>query len=78
MIKKTDKVRALVQAGNYQAALRIASKFRLLTREDKKALVMAHECHHSPDFYAQLGLNPDKLKQHGVEILKRLWGNQAA
>ena len=39
MIKKTDKVRALVAQGQYQAALSIASKFRLLKPDDKKALV---------------------------------------
>lgn len=74
MIKKTDKVRALVAQGQYQAALSIASKFRLLKPDDKKALVLAHECHHSADFYRQIGFDPDKLKQKGIETLNRLYG----
>lgn len=75
MQKKTDKVRALVKAGDYRAALSISSKFRILAPDDKKALVLAHECHHSPQFYSQLGFNPEELKQRGVETLKRLWSS---
>ena len=74
MVKKTDRVRDFVKAGNFQAALRIAAKFRMLSKDDKKALVMAHECQHSPEFYVQVGMNPDELKQKGIAVLMRLYG----
>ncbi|QMT41258.1 hypothetical protein [Neisseria shayeganii] len=74
LVKKTDQVRALVAQRDYAGALRIASKFRMLAADDKKALVMAHECRHSPDFYRQLGLDTDALQQKGITVLQRLYG----
>lgn len=74
MIRKTDLVKSYIEKGDYLAALRIASKFRILSKQDKTDLVRAFECYSNPHFYQQLGFNTEELKQTGIETLKRLWG----
>jgi hypothetical protein len=53
------------RAGNVNAALRIARRFRLgLTVEERRQLVRGYECLINPGFYRQLGFDP------GVELAK--------
>lgn len=74
MIKKTDLVKAHIAKGEWQSALRIASKFRILSKQDKTDLARAFECYHNAQFYQQLGFCPESLKQRGIDTLIRLWG----
>lgn len=74
MIRKTDLVKSYVKQGDWKAALRIASKFRMLSKQDKTDLVRAFECYSNPNFYQQLGFDPEQLKQTGIATLIRLWG----
>lgn len=74
MIPKTEIVKTLVAQGDWKAALKIASRFKVLTKSDKADLVRAFECYNYPDFYIQLGFNPEQVKEQGVNVLKKLWG----
>ena len=74
MIKKIDLVKQHIQRGEWQSALKITSKFRMLSKQDKKDLVRAHESIHNPNLYKQLGFNPEDLKKRGIHVLNKLWG----
>ena len=73
MIRKTDIVRELVAKKEWQSALKIASRFRILSKQDKTDLIRAHECYSNAPFYEQLGFIPEKLKQKGISVLVRLY-----
>jgi len=73
---KNQIVKELVWAGEYMGALSIAHKFKILKPEDKKALEQCYGAHKNPDFYRQLGLNIQHLKDEGVRVLLELWGNE--
>ena len=68
--RKTDKVRRLIREGDLKGALRIAKCFRLgVTPEQRHTMAMAYECLVHPEFYVQLGHNPEKWVAKGREIL---------
>lgn len=70
IVSKSDDVRAFVQSGRHQDALRIASTFKLgLTKDEQAVLRRAHEATSFPDFYRQLGKDPSRLIAAGVELL---------
>lgn len=70
---KTDKVRKLVADENYLEALKITKTFRMLKPADKTDLQRAYEASVRPDFYRQIGKNPDSLIAQGIEVLKKLY-----
>lgn len=74
MIKKTDLVKQYIKKGDWKSALKIASRFRILSKQDKKDLVRAHESIHNPQLYQQMGFNPSELQDRGINVLNRLWG----
>lgn len=75
MERKSDTVRRLVAAGDYQAALRIAKGFRLgITKQQSDDMIRGYECMTNPRFYRSLGLDTDKIAQKGVETVQTLYG----
>lgn len=77
MEKKSDMVRRLVAEGNYKKALSIAKGFRLgFTKEEQNTMTRAHECMVFPGFYKQLGMDESKAIEAGIELLKRVYGEQ--
>ena len=75
MVKKTDKVRELVKKKEYQKALAIARTFTLgIEKEERNAMVRAHECMTCPRFYQELGIDLDQCISEGVAVLKKLYG----
>lgn len=75
MERKSDKVRRLVQEGEYNKALSIAKKFVLgITEQEQKEMVRAHECMEYPEFYKQIGIIPEEAIQKGIAVLLRLYG----
>ncbi|WP_249961106.1 hypothetical protein [Histophilus somni] len=74
MIKKTDLVKQHVSKGEWHSALQIASKFKVLSKQDKTDLTRAFECYSNDHFYIQLGFDPEALKKKGISTLIRLWG----
>ena len=69
MIKKIDQLRALMAAAKWREALRLAAKFHDLGAQ-KDRIVRAHEAAAWPDFYRQLGKDPDALIADGIAALK--------
>lgn len=75
MVRKTDKVRELVKQKEYQKALAIAKKFTLgIGKEDRNAMVRAHECMTCPRFYQELGVDLEQSIREGVAVLERVYG----
>mgnify|MGYP005856461557 CR=1 FL=1 len=70
METKTDKARKLVASGQYKEALRMASQWRYMTREQKVAISRAYEMMVRPEFYTQLGFDKQATITRGVEALK--------
>ena len=63
-------IRDRLEAGDEREALRLAA--RIKTRKATFAAIRrAHECYVRPDFYRQLGRDPDTEKRRGVEALRR-------
>lgn len=79
MVKKTDIVRAAVSSGNFKEALRIAKDFRInITKEQRSTMARAYECIVHPEFYRQIGTDIPTAINEGVELVKELYGKQAA
>ena len=70
---KTDKIRAAWAAGDRIGALRIAARF--FDRSDAtKPFKRGMDAHNHPQFYRQLGKNPEFLVADALELLeKRLY-----
>lgn len=76
MVKKSDKVRAAVAAGNFKKALRIAKDFRIgISKEDLDAMKRGYECMAtSPEFYKSIGFDVSECIEKGIEVLIRIYG----
>lgn len=58
-----------MNAGEWRKALALAAKFHDLG-EHKKQITRAHDAQQNPDFYRQIGKEPDGLLREGIEALK--------
>ena len=77
MQKKSDKVRELVASGQFDKALSLAKTFRMwASKEDGKAVQLAHEVKTNPDFYKQIGKDIQSEYKKGVDVLVRIYGAQ--
>lgn len=77
MERKSDTVRRLVASGDFKSALRIAKEFRIgISKEDSDSMRRGYDCIVHSRFYEQLGIDPVKTAQKGVDTVKRLYGNQ--
>lgn len=76
MEKKTDRVRSLVAAGDYKAALRIAKDFRLgISKTESDLMKRGYECMAtSPRFYQSIGLDVEECIRRGIEVVVRIYG----
>jgi hypothetical protein len=70
METKLSKLVAAANDGDWQRALSIAAKFPRLG-DHKTPIVRGHEAYVNPGFYAQLGKDPEQLKNAGIEALKQ-------
>lgn len=78
MEKKSDRVRRLVAACEYKAALAITKGFRLgITKDQHDSMARAYECMVFPDFYRSIGVDTEEAIQHGIEVLCSLYGPEA-
>ena len=64
-----DLLQDAADAGDWTKALAIASKFQELG-DHRAAITRAHECITRPDFYKQLGRDPEACIAAGIEALK--------
>jgi hypothetical protein len=68
MICKTDKIRTAWAAGDRIGALRIAARF--FDRSDEtKAFKRGMDAHNNPEFYRQLGKDPEQILGSALEML---------
>ena len=79
MQKKSDIVRELVASRQFDKALSLAKTFRMWpSKEDGRAVQLAHEVKTNPDFYKQIGKDIKAEYQKGVDVLIRIYGVQDA
>lgn len=77
MERKSDKVRRLVKAGQWKAALAIAKGFRLgITPEQSSTLTLAYESMVHERFYKELGQNTELNIRNGIDLLVQMYGGQ--
>lgn len=75
MVRKTDMVRAAVEAGDFKKALRIAKDFRInITQEQRDTMARAYECMVHPEFYKQIGTDIAGAIAKGKELVACLYG----
>jgi hypothetical protein len=70
MKRKTDQIRATWDAGDQIGALRIAARFfdrSVETRTFKRGM----DDYNHPDFYQQLGKDPEQLVASALELLAK-------
>ena len=65
---KSDKIRAVWAAGDRIGALRIAARF-FDRSADTKILKRGMDAYNNPDFYRQLGKDPEQLMAAAFELL---------
>lgn len=71
METKLSQVAAAAAAGDWQRAFSIAAKFPRLG-EEKRDIVRAHEALLRPQFYRELGQDPEAIIEHGkIVMLKK-------
>lgn len=70
--EKTAAARAAFAAGDLKAALRIAKTFRLgLTPDERSILIRGYECIVHPEFYRQLGRDPEAAIEAARQVFER-------
>jgi hypothetical protein len=73
MDSKCDRIRAAWAAGDLISALRIAARFfdrSIETKTFKRGMA----AYNNPDFYRQLGRNPDRIVAEALDALARKFG----
>jgi hypothetical protein len=70
METKLSKLLAAMAADDWRKALSIASKFPQLGNE-KETITRAHNALLRPEFYRQIGADPDGLVNEGKAALRR-------
>jgi hypothetical protein len=70
MNRKTDQIRAAWAAGDRIRALRIAARF-FDRSVDTKTFKRGMDAYNNPNFYQQLGKDPQQLMAAALEVLAR-------
>lgn len=73
---KIDLLRQAMAAGDWRAAIGIAAKFPRLGAE-KEIITRAQSAYLRPDFYRQIGLDPDGAIDAAKAALRRRYGAPA-
>ena len=68
--RKTDRIRAAWAAGDYIGALSIAAKF-FDRSEATKSFKRGMDAYNNPEFYRQLGKDPNLLVTMAVRLLQK-------
>lgn len=69
METKLSKLKAAFASGDFIGALRIAARFPQLGAE-KVAIQTAWAAHQNPDFYREIGKDPEALLSAGIEAIR--------
>lgn len=73
METKNAKVRRLVSCGDYKQALQICKDWDYENPSHREALRLGYDCLMYPDFYKQLGRNPESEYAKAIEVLKLVY-----
>lgn len=73
MQSKLSKLANAYKSGNYREALRIAARFHELG-DQKEAITRAWAAIQNPEFYIELGYNPDELERIGIKAISARYG----
>jgi hypothetical protein len=68
--RKIDQIRAAWASGDRVGALRIAARF-FDRSADTETFKRGMDAYNNPDFYRQLGKNPEQLTAAALELLAR-------
>ena len=69
MQSKTDLIKTMLARGDWLSALRLASRLHDRS-DDTMAFKRGFDAYRHPDFYRQLGKDPDQLIHSAVERLR--------
>jgi hypothetical protein len=69
MQSKTEHIKTTLARGDWVSALRLASRFHDRS-DDTMAFKRGFDAYRHPDFYRQLGKDPDKLIHSALERLQ--------
>lgn len=73
-VSKTRQAVALFLQGKVKEALKIAGTFRIgLTKDQQATLKRGYECMHNPQFYQQLGKDPEECQRQACELFRSKW-----
>jgi hypothetical protein len=70
---KTDQIRGAWAAGDRIGALRIAARF-FDRSDDTKIFKRGMGAHNNPEFYRQLGKEPEQIVGNALEVLATRFG----
>lgn len=70
---KIEKLRVAWASGDKLAALSIAAKFPSLGKE-RDTILTAWGAHINPGFYRQMGRDPDRLIEAGIDAMEAKYG----
>lgn len=73
METKNAKVKRLVSQGEYKLALQICKDWNYSNPSHREILRLGYECLMYPDFYRQLGKDPNYQYQLAVEVLSEVY-----
>ena len=73
MNRKTDQIRTAWAAGDQIGALRIAARF-FDRSTNTKTFKRGMDAYNNPDFYRQLGKDPEQLRAAAFELLAKKFG----
>jgi hypothetical protein len=71
--RKTDQIRTAWATGDRIGALRIAARF-FDRSTDTKIFKRGMDAYNNPNFYQQLGKNPQQLTAAALELLAKKFG----
>ena len=70
METKLGKLKSFAAAGDWQSALRIASRFSRLGNQHD-AIKRAWDALQNPRFYREIGIDPDAAVAAGIDAVKK-------
>lgn len=75
--RKIDRLRDLMRAGRWDAALALAARWPRLG-DHAQAIRLGHEAAAHPGFYRQLGKDPEQMREAGITALRERYGDPSA
>lgn len=74
MESKNSIVRRLVSQGEYKQALQICKEWDYKNPEDREILRLGYDCLMYPQFYKQLGKDPEYQYGEAIKVLHKIYG----